>query len=389
MYKDIIILGSTGSIGTQALDVVRKLGINVVGLSANRSVEKIARQVEEFRPRYVCLTDEEAREEFSKLDAARGVTLLRGKGGLARMASVPGDALVLNAVVGIAGLEATLATARRKKDLALANKESLVTGGRLVMDAVKKNGIRMLPVDSEHSAIFQCLQDANSAPSLRKIILTASGGPFFGYTREQLENVTRRQALKHPNWSMGGKITIDSATLMNKGLELIEAVWLFGLRPEDINIVVHRQSIIHSAVQFADNSVIAQMGVPDMRIPIQYAVTYPERMESPARELDFYSMKDLTFDRADSETFLCLRAAMEAIDRGGLYPCRVNGANERAVALFLEDRIGFLDIGDLVLGVLSALDLDDMEYTVENVYRVDRMARDYVYRSRPVGENRI
>ncbi|MBQ5782597.1 MAG: 1-deoxy-D-xylulose-5-phosphate reductoisomerase, partial [Oscillospiraceae bacterium] len=259
----------------------------------------------------------------------------------------------------------------------LANKESLVTGGKLVMDAVKRNNVKLLPVDSEHSAIFQCLQDKNSAPSLKKILLTASGGPFFGYTTQQLENVTKEQALKHPNWSMGSKITIDSATLMNKGLELIEAVWLFSVKPEDIQIVVHRQSIIHSAVEFADNSVIAQLGTPDMRIPIQYSLTYPQRMPSNAAGLDFFTVKDFTFAPADEDTFLCLKAAKEAIAKGGLYPCAVNGANERAVELFLQDKIAFVDIGKAVYGVLKALTLKD-DYTLEDVMETDCMARKYV-----------
>ena len=378
MYKNIIILGSTGSIGTQALDVCRMHHVGVVGLSANRNIDLLLEQVREFRPKYVCVTDPEYCERFRQILDVENVAVYSGSEGLKRLINVDDDALLLNAVVGIAGLEATLTAINRGRDIALANKESLVTGGRLVMEAVARHHVRMLPVDSEHSAIFQCLQDAKSAASLKKIILTASGGPFYGYTKEQLAGVTKAQALKHPNWSMGGKITIDSATLMNKGLELIEAVWLFGLKPDDIEIVVHRQSIVHSAVMFSDNSVIAQMGVPDMRIPIQYAITYPYRMESPAAELDPYTMGDLTFGRADPDTFLCLKAAYEAIDRGGLYPCAVNGANERAVQLFFEDRISFLDIGEIVYGVLSALDLDGMDFTIDNVYKTDRMARDYV-----------
>ena len=377
MYKNIILLGSTGSIGTQTLDVCEKHNINVVALSANKNTELLREQIRKFRPEYVCLTDEQAGNNFKVTAEELGVKLIIGKQGLVQLAQLDKDAVVLNAVVGIAGLEATLAAINSGKDVALANKESLVTGGKLVTEAVKKNGVKLLPVDSEHSAIFQCLQDKHSAKSLKKIILTASGGPFFGYTKEQLENVTKAQALKHPTWSMGSKITIDSATLMNKGLELIEAVWLFDLKPEDVQIVVHRQSIIHSAVQYADNSVIAQLGVPDMRLPIQYAITYPDRFECPVDELDFFTMKDLTFAPADPDTFLCLKAAIEAINKGGLYPCAVNGANERAVQLFLEDKIAFADIGRIVYKVLSHFNFGD-EYTLEEVFRTDREARAFV-----------
>lgn len=377
MYKNIIVLGSTGSIGTQTLDVCRKHNINVVGLSANRNVDLLTEQAEEFRPEYVCVTDNEAAKKFESTAMRLGIKLLEGKEGLVHLARLDDNALVLNAVMGIAGLDATLSAANSGKDIALANKESLVTGGKLVMDAVKKNNVKLLPVDSEHSAIFQCLQDANSARSLKKIILTASGGPFFGYSARQLETVTKRQALKHPNWSMGAKITIDSATLMNKGRELTEAVWLFGVKPEDVQIVVHRQSVIHSAVQFADNSVIAQMGVPDMRLPIQYAITYPERYECPAASLDFYNMTPLTFDRPDEDTFLCLKAACEAIRRGGLYPCAVNGANERAVQLFLEDRIKFTDIGKAAWETLSHFNFSG-EYTLKEVHETDKKARAFV-----------
>ncbi|MDD6187224.1 MAG: 1-deoxy-D-xylulose-5-phosphate reductoisomerase [Oscillospiraceae bacterium] len=377
MYNNIILLGSTGSIGRQTLDVCKMHGINVVALSANSRTRILEEQIKEFHPKYICITDMDAATAFEGKAAAYGCVLYKGKEGLVKLATLDTDAVVLNAIVGIAGLEATLNSIKSGKDVALANKESLVTGGKLVTDAVKKYGVKLLPVDSEHSAIFQCLQDKDSAKSLKKIILTASGGPFYGYTKEQLETVTKAQALKHPNWSMGAKITIDSATLMNKGLELIEAVWLFGLKAEDIKIVVHRQSIVHSAVQFADNSVIAQMGVPDMRIPIQYALTYPDRLESPAEELDFWNMSALTFGEADTDTFLCLKAATEAINKGGLYPCAVNGANERAVELFLKDKIKFTDIGRAVYKTVSAFDLPS-DYTVEDVYKTDKMAREFV-----------
>ena len=293
------------------------------------------------------------------------------------LAALDGPDVVLNSVVGIAGLGASLCAIESGHDLALANKESLVTGGHLVTQAVEKHGVQLLPVDSEHSAIFQCLQDKESAPSLTKILLTASGGPFFGMTTEQLRGKTRVDALKHPNWNMGAKITIDSATLMNKGLELIEAVWLFGLPPEKIQIVVQRQSIVHSAVQFSDNSIIAQLGVPDMRIPIQYALTYPKRVPGVVPELDFTTLKLLTFDVADEETFRCLAACKKAIRKGGLGPCAANGANEEAVKLFLEDKIGFLDIGRLVEAVVDS-DSFGGDYTLADVYECDRMARAFV-----------
>ena len=288
-----------------------------------------------------------------------------------------GSDIVLNAVVGIAGLAATLSAIKSGRDVALANKESLVTGGSLVTDAVRENNVKLLPVDSEHSAIFQCLQDEYSAKSLQKILLTASGGPFFGRTRQELQNVTKDDALRHPNWSMGSKITIDSATLMNKGLELIEAVWLFGLPAEQVQVVVQRQSIIHSMVQFSDNSILAQLGVPDMRIPIQYALTYPARVPGVVPELDFTTLKLLTFDVADEETFRCLAACKKAIKKGGLGPCAANGANEEAVKLFLEDKIGFLDIGRLVEAVVDS-DSFGGDYSLADVYECDRMARAFV-----------
>lgn len=379
MYKNLILLGSTGSIGTQSLDVVRKYNINVVGLSAHKNIKLFEEQIKEFKPEYICITDMETANNFESRAKELGVTLFKGSNGTEQLSRLDGydNVVVLNAIVGIAGLKATLSAIDSGKDVALANKESLVTGGKLVMQAVKEKGVKLLPVDSEHSAIFQCLQDKNSVPSLKKILLTASGGPFFEYSTEQLSKVTKEQALKHPNWSMGSKITIDSATLMNKGLELVEAVWLFDVQPKDVQIVVHRQSIIHSMVEFADNSIIAQLGSPDMRIPIQYSLTYPQRMESNAAELDFFTVKDFTFAPADDDTFLCLKAAKEAISKGGLYPCAVNGANERAVELFLNDKISFLDIGKAVYSVLDKFDFAE-EYTIDDVFETDKKAREYV-----------
>lgn len=379
MPKTITLLGSTGSIGTQSLDVARMQGYRVLGLAANRRLDVLLPQIAEFHPRYVAVVDPAACEQLEAELAGQSdaPVLLKGAEGLVQLAAMEGADVVLNAVVGIAGLDASLAAIESGHDLALANKESLVTGGHLVTDAVQRHGVHLLPVDSEHSAIFQCLQDAHSAKTLEKILLTASGGPFYGMTTDQLRGKTRADALKHPNWNMGAKITIDSATLMNKGLELIEAVWLFGLPEDKIQIVVQRESIIHSAVQFADHSIIAQLGVPDMRIPIQYALTWPERLPSPVPELDFTALTRLSIGTADEETFRCLAACKKAIRKGGLGPCAANGANEEAVALFLQDKIGFLDIGRLVEGVVDS-DSFGGDYTLADVHECDRMARAWV-----------
>ena len=379
MSKKITLLGSTGSIGTQSLDVIRAQGYEVYGLSAHSHVEKLLQQIEEFHPKYVCMTDPDA---AAKLDAAlagraNAPKLLTGPEGLKELAALDGPDVVLNSVVGIAGLGASLCAIESGHDLALANKESLVTGGHLVTQAVEKHGVQLLPVDSEHSAIFQCLQDKESAPSLTKILLTASGGPFFGMTTEQLRGKTRADALKHPNWNMGAKITIDSATLMNKGLELIEAVWLFGPPPEKIQIVVQRQSIVHSAVQFSDNSIIAQLGVPDMRIPIQYALTYPQRLPSPVQELSLVDYGKLTFYAPDYDTFRCINVCKDAIAAGGLRPAAANGANEESVRLFLNGKIKFTDIAVLNRAAMEACP-QVADYTLDDVLQADRAARDYV-----------
>ena len=379
MAKKITLLGSTGSIGTQSLDVIQAQGYEVYGLAAHSNVSFLFKQIQQFSPAVVAVVDDEAAKKMRTLldGMANAPKLLCGKEGLEELAAMPQSDIVLNAVVGIAGLPATLAALEQGIDVALANKESLVTGGYLVTETAKRKQARLLPVDSEHSAIFQCLQDAHSAKTLQKILLTASGGPFFGKTKAELQHVTRQDALRHPNWSMGNKITIDSATLMNKGLELIEAVWLFGLPPEKVQIVVQRQSIIHSMVQFADHSILAQLGVPDMRIPIQYALTWTERVPGPAPELDFTKLSSITFDVADEETFRCLTACKKAISKGGLAPCAANGANEEAVRLFLEDKISFLKIGELVEGIVESENFAG-SYTVQDVYECDRMARAYV-----------
>lgn len=382
MSKVITLLGSTGSIGTQSLDVIRAQGYQVFGLAAHSNVTLLLRQIVEFTPKAVAVVDLHAAEQLKAQLSTMPTppVLLTGKEGLVELAAMPGADIVLNAVVGIAGLAPTLAAIESGKDLALANKESLVTGGQLVIDAVKKKGVHLLPVDSEHSAIFQCLQDAASAKSLTKILLTASGGPFFGKKKAELQQITAADALRHPTWNMGGKITIDSATLMNKGLELIEAVWLFGLPAEKVQVVVQRQSVIHSMVQYSDNSVIAQLGVPDMRIPIQYALTWPERVPGPAPELDFTTLGTLTFDVADEDTFLCLAAAKRAITKGGLCPTAVNGANEQAVELFLQDKIRFLEIGEFVARAAEEFSAGNGAYTLEELYACDAAARAMVRR---------
>ena len=379
MSKKITLLGSTGSIGTQSLDVIRAQGYEVFGLSAHSHVDKILQQIEEFHPRYVCMTDPDAARRLDaelsgRADAPR---LLVGPEGLKQLAALDGTDVVLNSVVGIAGLGASLCAIESGHDLALANKESLVTGGHLVTQAVAKHGVKLLPVDSEHSAIFQCLQGMYKKCDLSKIILTASGGPFFGKKAGELQHIRPADALKHPNWDMGAKVTIDSSTLMNKGLEFIEAKWLFDMEPDDIDVVVHRESIVHSLIEYKDHSVIAQLGVPDMRIPIQYALTYPKRVPGVVPELDFAALKVLTFDVADEETFRCLAACKKAIKKGGLGPCAANGANEEAVKLFLEDKIGFLDIGRLVEAVVDR-DRFGGDYTLSDVYECDRMAREFV-----------
>ncbi len=374
--KKITILGSTGSIGTQALDVVRAQHFKVTGLAAHSSIELLERQAREFMPNTVCIYREDLYSKLKSNLADTDIRVTTGMEGLCSLAAETQADIVLNAVVGMIGLQPTLAAIAAKKDVALANKETLVTGGELVMQAATENGVKILPVDSEHSAIFQALQ-GNRADQVNRIILTASGGPFYGYSLQQLASVKPQDALKHPNWDMGAKITIDSATLMNKGLELIEAVRLFGKQAKDIQSVVHRESILHSAVEYRDYSVIAQLGVPDMRIPIQYALTYPNRLCCPTKQLSLIDCGKLTFAEPDEETFICLKACKEAITRGGLYPTVVNGANEQAVALFLQNKLAFTDIGRLVLKSLDSVACDGA-VTVENIIAADARARAWV-----------
>lgn len=380
MIKSISILGSTGSIGTQALDVVSKLNIKVVALAAYSNIELLEKQIRIHKPDLAVVFLKEKAEILAENIKGTNTTVTYGMDGLIKAATIDGAELVLNSLVGMVGLMPTLEAINAKKDIALANKETLVAGGKLVMDAVKKNNVKLYPVDSEHSAIFQCLQGCPNDKALKKIILTASGGPFFGKKKSDLENVTLQEALNHPNWSMGAKITVDSATMMNKGLEIIEAYWLFSVPVENIDVVVHRESIIHSLIMYQDNSVLAQLGVPDMRIPIQYAITYPERFESPVKELDLADITQMTFAKPDEETFKCMACCKKALKIGKTAPAIVNGANEAANQLFRENKISFLEIGDLVEKSLENVPITEPK-TLEDVLNADKLAREFVINS--------
>ena len=376
MIHTISILGSTGSIGTQTLEVARKLGLNVASLSAYGSIGILEEQIREFRPSLAVVYDANRAEELKIKIADTDTKVLSGMEGLFEICHDDSELLV-NSVVGMVGLAPTLEAIKAKKNIAFANKETLVAGGELVMNAVRENGVKLLPVDSEHSAIFQCLQAAPPDKKLKKILLTASGGPFFGKTASQLKDVTVEQALNHPNWDMGAKITIDSATMMNKGLEIIEAAWLFDTDPDAIEVVVHRESIIHSMVEFTDNSILAQLGVPDMRIPIQYAITYPERVPSLVPEIDWKTLSKMTFAGADEQTFLCLAACKRAIKKGGLYPAVANGANEIANSLFRQRKLSFLEIGELVSAAVDELNVGSAS-CLDDVIAADQAAREFV-----------
>ena len=379
--KKLSLLGSTGSIGTQALQVVQNLREQgekweVAALAARSSVNRLEEQARQFHPEVVAVFDEGAALSLRQSLRDTDIQVLSGMEGLCEAAAWPEADLTLNAVVGMVGLQPTLAALQAGKALALANKETLVAGGAIVMEAARKRNLPILPVDSEHSAIFQCLQGCPERGALKKLVLTASGGPFFGRSRQELAGVTREQALRHPNWDMGAKITIDSATMMNKGLEVMEASWLFDLPEHRIEVVVHRESVIHSMVEYQDNAVVAQLGVPDMAVPIQYALTYPLRMPSPAGELDLCALGKLTFYPPDREAFPCLELCREALRRGGLVPAAANGANEQAVALFLEGKIGFLDIPRLVEAAMDRQAPGVV--TLEAVLEADREARAFV-----------
>lgn len=376
--KSLIILGSTGSIGTQSLDICRRDGYKVCGLAAGSNIELLEKQAREFKPSKVAVFNEEKAKELKIKLSDTDIKVLSGVDGVCEVASGEGE-MVINAIVGIAGLRPTLSAIDAKKTIALANKETLVTGGEIVNRKLKEKGVKLLPVDSEHSAIFQSLQGAPEN-SLRKILLTASGGPFFNKTRKDLENVTVKEALNHPNWSMGAKITIDSATLMNKGLEVIEAVHLFGVPADNIEVLVHRQSIIHSGVELSDGAVIAQLGTPDMKLPIAYALTYPERSETAFEKLDLFKVGTLTFEKPDTDTFRCLPLCIKAINEGGLAPTAVNGANEEAVRLFLDGKIKFLQIADLVEKALINVN-NKKDFSVEDIFEADKLARQLVRNS--------
>lgn len=377
MTKNLSILGSTGSIGTQTLDVARNLNITVSALTASTNVKAVEEQVREFKPRLAVMFNEDAAKDLKARISDTNTTVEYGMEGLIHAATISEADTVLTSVVGMVGLKPTLAAINAKKNIALANKETLVTGGKLVMQAVKENGVNLYPVDSEHSAIFQCLQGMNDKKELKKIILTASGGPFFGKKKSELENVTLEQALNHPNWSMGKKITIDSSTMMNKGLEVIEAKWLFDIDVDNIDVVVHRESIIHSMVEFTDNSVIAQLGVPDMRIPIQYAITYPQRVPSSVKPLSLTDIGTLTFAKPDYDTFTCLSQCIRAIKEGQLAPVAANGANEMAVELFLNNKIKFLQIGELVQQAIDSVSKNELT-CVDDIINADKVAREFV-----------
>lgn len=374
--KKIAILGSTGSIGTQTVDILPSIDAEVVALTTNRRINLLEEQARALHPKMVCAMDESAAKELKIKLADTDIEVLTGMDGLIACAAESGADIVVTAVVGMVGLLPTMAAIQAGKDIALANKETLVCAGGLVMSAAKQYGVRILPVDSEHSAIFQCVQAANGNP-IDKILLTASGGPFFGKKIEEMRGMTREQALAHPNWSMGAKITIDSATMMNKGLELIEAMWLYDLPPEDIEIVVHRESIVHSAVEFADGAVIAQLGLPDMRLPIQLALTWPQRVLCKVPRMSLAEVAKLTFYAPDYEAFPALNLAKHAASLKGDRGAVLNGANEAAVGLFLNGKIGFTDIAERVAYALDTIPYKK-DITLDDVLAADKAAREIV-----------
>lgn len=380
--KNISILGATGSIGTQTLDVIRNSEgkINLIGITANSSVDKIKEIIGEFEPKYVAMMDENSSkiiEEFCNKEYPN-IQVFNGIDGLVKIATLEEIDTVVTSVVGMIGLKPTIAAIEAKKDIALANKETLVVAGELVMNKAKENNVKILPVDSEHSAIFQSLSGYKNK-DINKILLTASGGPFRGKTIEELKDVTVKEALKHPKWNMGQKISIDSATLMNKGLEVIEAHFLFDCDYDNIEVIVHPQSIIHSMVEYKDASVIAQLGSPDMRLPIQYALNYPERKGMIAKPVNFYELGALTFEKPDLETFKCLRFAYEAGKIGGLAPTILNGANEEAVALLLKEKIKFLQIAEIIEECMSVFKENYYdELTLDNIIELDKKVREYI-----------
>ena len=376
--KNIVLLGSTGSIGTQTLDVVRsyKEDLHVVALAAGSSVEMMEQQIREFLPSYAVMWSEEAAQDLKQRVSDLQVQVLTGMDGLLAISVLPEADVVLTAIVGMIGIRPTIAAIEAGKDIALANKETLVTAGHIIMPLAKKHGVKILPVDSEHSAIFQSL-NGEPKDKIRQILLTASGGPFRGFTKEQLTNVKAADALKHPNWTMGRKITIDSATMVNKGLEVMEAGWLFHVPPEKITVVVQPQSIIHSMVEYVDGAVIAQLGVPDMKLPIQYALFYPDRRPMQENNIDFFKLGRITFEEPDMEVFTGLKLAYEAFRAGGSMPTVFNAANEKAVSLFLQDKIGFLDIPELI-GACMQNHHVIANPTVEQILEAEAACYDYI-----------
>lgn len=379
MMQCISILGSTGSIGRQTLDIVDNLSIPVAALTAGTSVERMAQQCRKYRPALAVMATEVAAAELQKEIADLPIRIAWGEEGLIEAATIPEADCVITAVVGMVGLKPTLAAIRAGKRIGLANKETLVCAGELVMAEAKRCGTEIIPVDSEHSAIYQCLMGSRSKAEIKRIILTCSGGPFYGMDKEELRSVTKADALRHPNWKMGPKITIDCATLMNKGLEVIEAMRLYDLPLEQVDVVIHRQSIVHSMVEFTDGAVMAQMGSPDMRLPIQLAMTYPERKECPVDALDLLTCGSLTFAAPDMEAFPCLALARQCAKLGGTACPAMNGANEEAVALYLADKIGFYDIYDLVSKAVNAVAFIENP-TLEQILDADRLAREAVRR---------
>lgn len=377
--KNIVILGSTGSIGTQTLDVVREYPhIKVKAITANSNIELAETQAREFKPELVCVVNKEKAKELKIRLADTDIKVLGGKESLKEAAVLDRCDTVVTAVVGISGLEPTIEAIKAKKNIALANKETLVTGGHIVMDLAKKCGVKILPVDSEHSAIFQSMQGFSHS-QIKRILLTASGGPFFGKKRDELKNITPADALKHPNWDMGAKVTIDSSTLVNKGLEVIEAKWLFDVDIDNIKVLVHRQSIVHSMVEYNDNGVIAQLGVPDMKLPIQYALTYPDRFKMYDNELDFAKYSELTFAEPDEETFFALALAKKAGKLGGILPTVFNSADEAAVEMFLNEKLSYLGISDAIGEAMDRIDNIENP-TIDDIRGADEYAREIVYK---------
>lgn len=376
-FLSISVLGSTGSIGTQALQVAKNLGISVAAISANKSITLLEEQARIFNPKLVAVYDEDAAEVLRERLRDLSIRVVSGMDGLCEVACIDEADLVLNSVVGQVGFLPTLKAIQCKKDIALANKETLVVAGELIISEVKKNGVKLLPVDSEHSAIFQCLEGCRDRSALSKLILTASGGPFFCKTIDELKHVTVQQALDHPTWNMGAKITIDSATMMNKGLEIIEAAWLFDMDEKDIDVVVHKESIVHSMIEYVDGSVISQMGVPDMRVSIQYAFTYPDRVESEVERLSLSKIQQLSFYEPDYKTFRCMTLCKEAFKAGGTAPAIANAANEEAVKLFLNGEISFLDIPDLIEKALEKIESKKIN-SLEDIILADKQSRKFV-----------